>query len=129
MTVLLKWPDKGREKGSGTGLIQRFCPALEEFFRERAGMKGKREVKVVDDLILLRCKHSVSLAEVNLGTMKAGRLLRQGVGDRLCQEHQLDLNRLLRKITGHRLLVVSASLFFRQRERIYVFTMSDRIKH
>jgi len=110
------------------GIRQRLCQELSEFFAQRMAISGDTEVKIFDDLILLRCKDAVSPAEMDVGTMKAGRLLLQEVSDRLCQEHQPDLNRLLRKITGRRLLDVSASLFFRRRERFYVFTMSDRVK-
>lgn len=86
------------------------------------------EVKVVDDLILLRCKGAVSPAEMDLGTMKAGRLLLQEVSQRHCQELQPDLSRLLRKITGRRLLDVCVGIFFMRREKIYLFTMSGRVK-
>lgn len=112
----------------GTRLTQRLSRALEEFFRERAGMKGEMEVKVVDDLILLRCKNAASPAEVDLGAMKVGRLLLQEVSDRQCQGLDPDLSRLLRKITGRRLLDVCVGIFFSRREKIYLFTMSGRVK-
>ena len=86
------------------------------------------EVKIIDDLILLRCKGAVSAAEADIGTMKAGRLLLQEVSERHCQELQPDLNTLLRKLTGCRLLDICVGIFLRRREKIYVFTMSDRVK-
>ena len=109
------------------GVTQQLRHALEEFFGGRFGTSGDMEVKIVDDLILLRCKGAVSPAEVDLGTMKAGRLLLQEVSERLCQELRPDLNRRLRQITGRRLLDISVGIFFRQREKIYLFTMSDRV--
>lgn len=109
----------------GTRSVRR---ALEEFFRERGGMKGEMEVKVVDDLVLLRCKGAVSRAEVDLETMKAGRLLLREVSERHCQELEPDLSRLLRKITGRRLLDKCVASFFSRREKIYLFTMSGRVK-
>ena len=114
------------------GVTQQLRHALEEFFGGRFGTSGdmevKMEIKIVDDLILLRCKGAVSPAEVDLGTMKAGRLLLQEVSERLCQELRPDLNRRLRQITGRRLLDISVGIFFRQREKIYLFTMSDKVK-
>ena len=92
------------------------------------GASGDMEVRIVDDLILLRCKGAVSAAEADLGAMKAGRLLLQEVSDRLCQELQPDLNTLLRKIMGRRLLDICVGIFLRRREKIYILTMSDRVK-
>jgi len=109
-------------------VIERLGPALEEFFGERFGRSGNMEVKVVDDLVLLRCKGAVSPAEMDLGTMKAGRLLLQEVSERLCQELQPDLNTLLRQITGRRLLDICVGIFLRRREKIYILTMSNRVK-
>lgn len=86
------------------------------------------EVKVIDDLILLRCKEALSLSEVNIGAMKAGRLLLQEVSQGICLELQPDLARLLREITGLRLLDMGIGLFWKRRERIYLLTMSDTIK-
>ena len=60
--------------------------------------------------------------------MKAGRLLLQEVSERLCQELQPDLSRLLRRITGRRLLDICVGIFFRRREKIYLFTMSSSVK-
>lgn len=108
---------------------QRLGHALEEFFGGRFGKSGDVEVKIIDDLILLRCKGAVSAAEADIGTMKAGRLLLQEVSDRLCQELQPDLNRLLREITGLRLLDICVGLFVERREKIYLFTMSDTVRH
>jgi uncharacterized protein YbcI len=109
----------------GTRSVRR---ALEEFFRERGGMKGEMEVKIVDDLVLLRCKGAVSPAEVDLATMKAGRLLLREVTERHCQELQPDLSRLLREITGYRVADICVAIFFGRREKIYLFTMSGRVK-
>jgi len=82
----------------------------------------------MDDLILLRCKGAVSAAEADIGAMKAGRLLLQEVSERLCQELQPDLNTLLRQITGRRLLDICVGIFLRRREKIYILTMSNRVK-
>ncbi len=110
------------------GVTQQLRHALEESFGGRLGASGDMEVKIVDDLILLRCKGAVSPAETDLGTMKAGRLLLQEVSERLCQELQPDLSRLLRRITGRRLLDICVGIFFRRREKIYLFTMSSSVK-
>lgn len=106
---------------------QRLGHALEEFFGGRFGRSGDMEVKIIDDLILLRCKGAVSAAEADVGTMKTGRLLLQEASERLCQELQPDLSRLLRQITGRRLLDICAGIFFRRREKIYILTMSNRV--
>ena len=102
--------------------------ALEEFFEKRFGKSGDMEVKIVDDLLLLRCKGAVLPAEVELNSMKAGRILLQEVNERLCQELQPDVNRLLRKITGRRLLDMCIGIFFKQKEKIFVLSMGDKIK-
>ena len=86
------------------------------------------ELKIVDDLILLRCKEAISPSEVNLGTLKSGRLLLQEVNDRVCRELQPDLDRIFREITGLRLVDICVGLFMERREKIYLFTMSDTVK-
>ncbi|MGH7831599.1 MAG: Na-translocating system protein MpsC family protein [Candidatus Binatia bacterium] len=108
---------------------QQLRHALEEFFGARFGKSGDVEVKIIDDLILLRCKGAVSAAEADIGTMKAGRLLLHEMSERLCQELQPDLSRFLRQITGRRLLDISVGIFLRRREKIYILTMSSRVKH
>lgn len=112
----------------GLGLRQRLGHALAEFFVRRMGGTGDLEVKIVDDLILLRCKEALSPAEINLSTMKAGRLLLQEVSERVCRELQPDLDRLLYEITGLRLLDICAGFFVERGEKIYLFTMSDTVK-
>jgi uncharacterized protein YbcI len=109
-------------------LKQQLRRALEEFLGERLGRSRDMEVKIVDELILLRWRGAVLPAEIDLGTIRAGRMFLQEVSERLCQDLQPDLNRLLRKITGRRLLDICVGIFFRRREKILVFTMSDRIK-
>ena len=110
------------------GLRRRLHHALGEFFADQIGGSGQTEVKIVDDLILLRCKEALSPAEINLGTMKAGRLLLQEVSERVCRELQPDLDRLLYEITGLRLLDICAGFFVERGEKIYLFTMSDTVK-
>ncbi len=110
-------------------LTQQLRYALDEFFGGRFGRSGDMEVKIVDDLILLRCKGAVSPAESDMGTMKGGRLLLQEVCERLCREFQPDLEKLLHKITGLRLLDICVGLFVERREKIYLFTMSDTVRH
>ena len=109
-------------------LRRQLCRALEELFGGRFGRSEDMEVTVVDDLILLRCKGAVSPAEADAGTMKAGRLLLQEVSERLCQELRPDLSKLLREITGLRLLDICVGIFFRRREKIYLLTMSGMVK-
>ncbi len=92
------------------------------------GGSGNIEIKIVDDLILLRCKEALSPSEVNMATLKAGRLLLQEVSERLCQELKPNLNTLLYGITDLRLLDVSVGLFVEQREKIYLFIMSGAVK-
>ena len=87
------------------------------------------EVKIVDDLILLRCKEAISPSEVNLGTLKSGRLLIQEVNERVCREIQPNLDRILREITGLHLVDICVGLFLEKREKIYLFTMSDTVRH
>ena len=109
-------------------LRQRLHHVLEEFFVERIGGSGNIEIKIVDDLILLRCKEALSPSEVNMATLKAGRLLLQEMSERLCKELKPNLNTLLYETTGLRLLDICMSLFVEQREKIYLFIMSGAVK-
>lgn len=92
------------------------------------GGSGNIEIKIVGDLILLRCKEALSPSEVNVATLKAGRFLLQEVGERLCRELKPKLNTLLYEITGLRLLDVCVGLFVEQREKIYLFIMSGAVR-
>jgi len=112
-----------------TSSKQRLRDVLAKFFEERTGPSGEMEVKIVEDLILVRFKGVISPSEVNLGAIKLGRLLLQEVSERLCQELQPDLARLLYRITGLRLVDVCVGLFLQRREKIYLFTMSDAVRH
>lgn len=109
-------------------LKQQLCHALGELFARRMGRSGDIEVKIVDDLILLRCKEALSPSEINIGTMKAGRLLLQEVNERLCRELQPNLDKLLYEITDLRLVDICVGLFVERREKIYLLTMSDTVK-
>ena len=101
---------------------------LGEFFARRVGGLEHTELKIVDDLILLRCREAISPSEVSLGTLKSGRLLLQEVNERVCRELQLDLDRVLREITGLRLVDICVGLFLVRREKIFLFTMTDTVK-
>ena len=103
--------------------------SLEEFFEQRMGGRWRLGVSIIGDLIVIRCKEAFSPSEINLGTMKAGRLLLQEVSERLCRELQPDLDTLLREITGLRLVDICVGFFLERRERIYLFTMSDTVKY
>ena len=82
----------------------------------------------MDDLILLRCKGALSSSEVDLGSMKSGRLLLQEVSERTCQELKPELDKLLYEITGMRLVDICVGLFLERREKVYLLTMSDTVK-
>ena len=109
-------------------LKQHLRCALQSFFEQRMGSRWPTEVSIVGDLIVLRCKEALSPSEINLGTMKAGRLLLQEVSERLCRELQPDLDKLLREITGLRLVDICVGFFLERRERIYLFTMNDSVR-
>ncbi len=108
-------------------LRQRLRLALGEFFVERMGASGDMEIKVVDDLILLRCKSALSPSEVNTASMKVGRLLLQEATEGLCRELKPDLNTLLYEITGLQLLDIGVVFFLERREKTYLFFMSDML--
>ena len=109
-------------------LRQHLHHALEEFFEDQMGGSGAIEIKVDDDLILLRCKKAISPSEVDLCTINIGRLLLQEATDRLCRELKPDLKTLLYEFTGLRLLDMGAVLFVERREKLYLFLMSDTVK-
>ena len=110
------------------GLKARLRHTLGEFFARRVGGLEHTELKIVDDLILLRCKEAISPSEVSLGTLKSGRLLLQEVNERVCRELQPDLDRVLREITGLHLVDICVGLFLARREKIFLFTMTDTVK-
>ena len=109
-------------------LRRRIRCSLEEFFEQRMGGRWQLGVSIIGDLIVIRCKEAFSPSEINLGTMKAGRLLLQEVSESLCRELQPDLDTLLREITGLRLVDICVGFFLERREKIYLFTMSDTVK-
>jgi uncharacterized protein YbcI len=102
--------------------------SLKEFFEQRMGGRWRLGVSIIGDLIVIRCKEAFSPSEINLGTMKAGRLLLQEVIESLCRELQPELDKLLCEITGLRLVDICVGFFLERRERIYLFTMSDTVK-
>ena len=108
-------------------LKQHLRCALQNFFEQRMGRRWATEVSIVGDLIVLRCKEALSPSEINLGTMKAGRLLLQEVSESLCRELQPDLDQLFREITGLRLVDICVGFFLQRRERIYLFTMNESV--
>ncbi len=111
------------------GVRERLCQELSEFFSQRMAVSGDTEVKIVDDLILLRCKGSLSPGEIEMGSMKAGRLLIQEVSEKLCQELQPTLKNLLHEIAGLNLLEVGVGLFWQRREKIFFLTIGDTIRN
>ena len=108
---------------------ERLCQELSEFFAQRMAISGDTEVKIVDDLILLRWKGALSPAEIEMGTMKAGRLLIQEVSDKVCQELQPTLKDFLHEIAGLNLLDVGVGLFWRRREKIFFLTIGDTVRN
>ena len=86
------------------------------------------EIKVVDDLILLRCKGALSPSEVNTASLKVGRMLLQEATEELCRELKPDLNTFLYEITGLRLLDIRVVFFLERREKTYFFFMSDMLE-
>ena len=92
------------------------------------GESGSMEIKIIGDLILLRCKGALSPSEVHQSASKAGRFLLQEVSERPCRELQPNLNTLLNEITGLRLLDICAGLFVERREKIYLLIMSDPVE-
>lgn len=111
------------------GLKERLRQALTEYFVGRFGTIGDAEINLVGDLILLRCREGLSPAELNVGTLKAGRLLLLEVGERLCGELQPELSKLLHEITGRRVVDVGVAFLWQRREKIYLLTMSGTVKH
>jgi len=109
-------------------LKQHLRCALQIFSEQRMGGRWPAEIGIVGDLIVLRCKEALSPSEINLGTMKAGRLLLQEVSERLCRELQPDLDKLLGEITGLCLVDICAGFFQERSERISLFTMNDPVR-
>ena len=101
---------------------------LGEFLARRAGGSENTEIEIVNDLILLRAREAISPSEINLSTLKSGRLLLQEVNERVCRELQPELDRILREITGLHLVDICVGLFMARREKVYLFTMSDTVK-
>ena len=110
-------------------LKERLRHRLGEFLAHRVGGSESTELEIVNDRILLRCRQAISPSEINLGALKSGRLLLQEVNERVCRELQPDLDRILREITGLSLVDICVGLFLARREKIFLFTMSDAVKH
>ncbi len=109
------------------GTKERLCQEMSEFFAQRMAISGDTEVKIVDDLILLRWKGALPPAEIEMGSMKAGRLLIQEVNDKVCRELQPTLKKFLNEITGLNLLDVGVGLFWKRGEKVFLLTMSDTV--
>lgn len=109
-------------------LRQRLRHALGEFLARRLGRVENTELKIVGDLILLRCRQAISPSEANLGELKSGRLLLQEFNERLCRELRPDLERILHDITGLQVADLCVGLFLERREKIFLFTMTDTVK-
>ncbi|MBI4523736.1 MAG: DUF2294 family protein [Deltaproteobacteria bacterium] len=115
---------RGAKARGARGRLRR---ELQEFFANRINSHHGMEIRIVDDLILLRCKEAISPSESNLSAMKSGRLLLQEVSERICRELKPDLDRVLYRITGLHLLDICVGLFIERREKVYLFTMSDTV--
>ncbi len=106
---------------------QRLCQELRVFFAQQMALGGDIKVKIVDDLILLRCKAALSPSEIEIGTMKSGRRLVQEVCEKTSRELQPALNRILNKVTRLDLLEVNVAIFWRRKEKVFLLTMSDNL--
>ena len=106
---------------------KRLCQELSEFFAQRMAISGDMTVKIVDDLILLRCKAALSPGEIDIGAMKAGRRLVQEVSEKTSRELQPSLNRMLNQITGLQLMDVNVAIFWQRKEKVFLLTMSDSL--
>ncbi len=108
--------------------VRRLGLELNKFFAAQMGLRGDHRLHVIEDLIILRCKNALAPAELEIGAMKAGRVLVKEVGERVCRELRPRLDCLLREITGLQLLEVRVDLFWSQREKAFLFSISDNIK-
>jgi uncharacterized protein YbcI len=115
-------------KPRGNTAVQRLRFALQDFLKRRMSVSGEIKVKIAADLIFLRCRGAMSPSEIEVGSTQVGRLLLQELSERKCREVQPELGRLLSKITELRLLDICVVTFFRQRERIYVLALSDKLR-
>lgn len=108
-------------------LKQRLCQELKVFFAQQMAVSGAIKVKIVDDLILLRCQAALSPSEIDIGTMKAGRRLVQQVSEKTSRELQPGLNRILNQVTGLQLMDVNVAIFWQRKEKVFLLTMSDSL--
>lgn len=102
---------------------------LGEFFAGQTGTGGDKEVCIADDLNIFRRKEALSRAEIDIGTMKAGRLLVQEMSEKVCRELQPSVDQLLDKLSGLRLIDVGVALFWKRKEKVFLLSMSDTLVH
>lgn len=113
-----------RGGGWDTRLGQRLC----KFFSEQMGVSGRSEIHVLGDLIVLRFKDALSSGELEIGTVKSGRLLVKELIEKACRQVQPELDRLLQQITHLQLLGVDVAIFWKRSEKIFLMTMSDKVR-
>lgn len=113
-----------RSGGWDAQLGQRLC----KFFSEQMGVRGRSEIHVLDDLIVLRFKDALSSGELEIGTVKSGRLLVKELIEKACRQVQPELDRLLHQLTHLQLLGVGVAIFWKRSEKVFLMTMSDKIR-
>ncbi len=117
-------PDPTRTDGWDTRLGKRLC----NFFSEQMGIRGRSEIHVLDDLIVLRFKDALSSGELEIGAAKSGRLLVKELIERACRQVQPELERLLQQMTDLHLLGMGVAIFWKRSEKVFLMTMSDKVK-
>ena len=111
----------------GSIILRELRDALRQFVKQRMGVSGTIKIKIAADRIFVQCNKAISSPEVELGNLKAGRLLLQQVSERRCAEARSELGTILYRITGLRLVDIRVAIFFQRREKVYVLAMSEEL--
>jgi uncharacterized protein YbcI len=115
------------EKKLGSIILRELRNALRQYVKQRMSVSGTIKISIAADRIFVQCHKAISSPEIQLGKLKAGRLLLQQVSERRCAEARSELGTILYGITGLRLVDIRVAIFFQRREKVYVLAMSEEL--
>ena len=103
--------------------------AFIKFEQEYMG-RGPKEVKafIIQDMILIRLKGVLTLAEQQLAKTQEGKLLTKQVRVRLLEDAKDLLAQIIKEITGSKVISMHTDISTSAGERMIIFTVSDNLE-
>lgn len=103
--------------------------AFIKFEQEYMG-RGPKEVKafIIQDMILIRLKGVLTLAEQQLAKTQEGKLLTKQVRVRLLEDAKDLLVQIIKDITGSKVISMHTDISTSVGERMIIFTVSDNLE-